>query len=317
MESKKIMLLVTILFFSCVAYGQTEPVTAVQITEPPQAEEIKHPPSLEPQRVDSGRIGVVVAGFRPEANFEKPMTKGDGASHGAKTFAGHTVGALVWSLGRSSAALATALALAPVAAGVGAVIGGIEGASADKIKETEDTLNGYLASLDFQGALRDRLLTAANEQSHSSFVTLNLKGPGTQGEEVAYDMSSYPDIDIILEIGIKSCHLSAGFRKDDNKDINPDLNLIVDGHIRFLTAKDGKVLRSAYISYPSHTHHKLVDWGANNVRSLKEEMDRAFQSLAEQIIGFLPEETSPSRTLIGTGIEKNTSLFGYKMTLFS
>jgi hypothetical protein len=99
--SIKIILLITVLFFSCVVFGHTEPATVEQATELPQAEEIKQLPLSEPQRIDLGRIGVVVAGFRPNAYFGRPRTKGDVASDYASQGAGFMLGAAMggWAWG--------------------------------------------------------------------------------------------------------------------------------------------------------------------------------------------------------------------------
>lgn len=277
-ESMKVMLSIILLFsFSCIVYGQTQSLSS----EEPK----KYSPSAE-IRANLVRVGVVSASFQPRVSWVKPITKGTAALSGAEEGFFGTLGA-GGAAGPYGAAAATIVA--PFATIIKAGGGVVSGASAGKLKEAEDTLNGYLASLDFQGTLRDSLMSAAREQTQYSFVSLDLQGLSTPGEDATYDVSSYHDIDIVLEIGIDSCRLSTRHPED----INPDLYLHVDGRIRFLSAKDGKVLRSTYISYPSYTHHKLQDWGADNARLFKKEMDRAFQSLADQIVGFLPEGTPP------------------------
>ena len=275
-QSIKTILLVVVLFFSCVAHGQTQPATTEQVTELPQAEEIKQPPISKPVRIDLGRIGVVVAGFTPEIRFDKPMTKGDAARHSALLGAGYTIagGAIGGGWG-----FFAGLVLSPVGAIVGAVVGGIRGESDENIKETEDTLNGYLASLDFQGALRDRLLVESAEQTRHSFAPLDLKGPSNRGEEVAYDVSSYPDIDTVLEIGVERCGLTGGSR-----DVNPDFSLSVGGQVRFVSAKDGKILSTRQIDCSGNTTYKFTEWSNNNARPFKDEIDRVFPCLAQRII---------------------------------
>jgi hypothetical protein len=169
--------------------------------------------------------------------------------------------------------------LAPVAALTGAIFGAIRGESEGTIKETEDILNGYLASLDLQGTLRDHLLVVSAEQTRHSLVFLDLRGPSDRGEEVTYDVSSYPDIDTVLEIGVESCGLTGG-----SKDVNPDFSLSIGGQIRFVSAKDGKVISTRQIGCSGNTTHKFTEWAKNNARSFKDEIDRIFPCLAQRII---------------------------------
>jgi hypothetical protein len=273
--SMKIILLATVFFFSCVAYGQTETVIVEQVAELPQTEEIKQPVTSEPQRINLGRIGIVVAGFRPNAYFGRPRTKGDVASDYAQQ------GALFMLSAGAGGGLAGvgALMFAPVAAVAGAVFGAIRGESEGAIKETEDTLNGYLASVDFQGTLRDRLLVVSTEQTRHSLIPLDLRGPLNRGEEVAYDVSSYPDIDTVLEIGVERCDLTG-----NSRGVNPDFSLSVGGQVRFVSARDGKVLSTRQIDCSGNTTHKFTEWANNNARPFKDEIDRIFPCLAQRII---------------------------------
>lgn len=296
-ESMKITLPAIVIFFCCAAYGQTQSATSEQLIGLRQTIETELPSPVEPQKIDLGKIGVVVSGFRPEVSFDKPLTKGEAASQSAKQGAVYGANQVPSSLFFGAL---SRLFLMGVGAGVGAIAGSIKGESEEKIKETENALNSYLASVDIQGTLRDRLLAVSGEQTRYSCVPIDLKGPGTQGEEVTYDVSSYQDIDTILEVGVGWCRLF-GLQ---NKDVNPDLLLYMGGTIRFISAKDGKVLYSREIAHTGNTH-KFLDWGADNAQLFKEEMERAFPSLAGKIIevtSFL-QAHPPVEPSEGTGIE--------------
>ena len=289
-QSMKTVLLVVVLFFSFVAYGRTEPVTIEQVTEHPWAEAIKQPPASKPERIDLGRIGVVVASFKPQAYYYgKPRTKGDLASDYAKQGAEFMLSA---GMGGGLGGVG-ALMFAPVAAVTGALFGAIRGESKETIKETEDILNSSLASLDLQGAFRDHLVVVSAEQARHSLGFLDLKGPGTQGEGVTYDVSSYPDIDTVLEIGVESCGLTGG------PGANPDFSLSFGGQIRFVSAKDGKVLTTRQIGCSGNTTYKFTEWAGNNAQPFKDEIDRVFPCLANRIIeeaSYL-EENHPEKPL--------------------
>lgn len=274
-ESLKIIVLAVALFFSCVAYGQTEPATTEQATELPRAEEIKQPPTSQPERIDLGRIGVVFASFKPQACFYgKPRTKGDVASDYAKQGAELMLGMAM----AGGAAGLGGLMLTPVAAITGAIFGAVRGVSEGTIKETEDTLNGRLSSLDLQGAFRDHLVVVSAEQSRHSLVFLDLRGPSARGEIVVYDVPSYPGIDTVLEIAVESCDLTGG------PGVNPDFSLSVGGQIRFLSAKDGKVLSARQIGCSGNTTYKFTEWARNNAQPFKDEIDRVLPCLANRII---------------------------------
>jgi hypothetical protein len=272
----KIILLTTVIFFSCVAYGQTQPATTEQVTELSPAEEIQQPFPVEPQRIDLGRIGVVAAGFRPGVSFDKPMTRRDALGQGALVGAGSWIAAGSRSGGNG---LIAGLVLSPVAAVVGSIIGVIKGESEEKIKETEGTLMGFLATVDPQETLRNLVLSLSREQTRYSFIPLALKGPSFLDEEVTYDMSSHQGIDTVLEIGVQRCRLSGGYTRE----INPDLQLSVAGSIRFISAKDGKLLHLGWVSYDGDSH-KFYDWGSDSARLFEDEMYLALHSIAKDII---------------------------------
>ena len=276
-ESIKIMILVAFLFFSFVDFGQTEPAVSEKVIELPQAEDVMRSSSSEPQRIELGKIGVVVPGFRPKVDLHKPMTKGQSALH----YAGHAALGTIEGAFRSGGGYggyggAALVMLTPAIAIAGAIVGATIGKPAEKIQEAEDVLNRYLESLDIQEALRDRLLLVSIEQIQN-VVPLDLKGPSAQEEENTYDVSLYPDIDTVLEIGIRSL----GFI-GSKEDIDPDLTLHVGGAVRIISKKNGNVLHSSTIGYVGAAH-KFLEWSADNARYLQEEMDRAFQALADQI----------------------------------
>jgi len=90
-------------------------------------------------------IGVVSASFQPEVRFQKPMTKGDAALYGAG--AGATF--VAWSgSGCTGIGCAGVLALIPVGAAIGGIVGAVKGVPSSRIKESEDALNSYLATVD-------------------------------------------------------------------------------------------------------------------------------------------------------------------------
>jgi hypothetical protein len=281
-ETMKVMLSIIILFpFSCVAYGQMQPLLGEEGTN--------LIPSGEP-RSYLGKVGVVFASFKPQVSMNKPITKGSAALHGA---ADGFFSTLAMGAAGPYAAGPAAIA-APFFAIAKAIDGAKKGVSAGKIKEAENALDSYLASFDFQEALRDSLISAAKEQIQYTFVPLDLKGPSAPDEEVNYDVWSYQDIDTVLEVGINSLSLVR-----NREDINPDLTLRIDGYVRFLSAKEGGEPRNEYVTYRADTTAYFLNWGVDNARLFKREIEHAFQSLVEQILDITFSMQEPTSTDIG------------------
>jgi hypothetical protein len=254
------------------------------------------PPPPEQLKADLGRIGIVSASFQPEVKFQKPLSKGRAAWHGAGEGA---VGVLQVGQGCYGIGCAGVLALAPVGAVVGSIVGAIKGVPSQKIKETEDALNGCLATLNFQETMREHFLkTVAMEQIQYPFVLLEVQGPNVLDEEVTYDSLSDKGIDTILEIGLRKCELWGA--KDS---INPHLYFLMAAGIRLIRITDGHVLFSRNFVYDyRNVPTKFSEWGANNAQPFREELDRAFDYLALEIVGAVhmiqtPPDPEPTKDL--------------------
>lgn len=276
----KVILPCIVLFsFSCVAYGQVETPTSKETI------------------VNLGKIGVVFADFQPESVFQKPMTRGKAAARGAG-FGAIAPIAVGFECGGPAGAI-YGIFLTPVGALIGGIVGVATGESPEKLTNIENDLNSYLSTRNLQEEMRASLLSLAREQTKNIFVALEVPGPGTPYEEVAYGTLSGSDADTVLEVSVLRCDL------DGVKDaMNPDLNLTVDTHTRFISVKDGKVLGSLPFTYESGTH-KFSDWGADNARLFKEGLDSALQFLIGRIMEAVstmqkPLESQPAEEM---GIE--------------
>ncbi len=229
-------------------------------------------------RADLGRIGIISASFQPEVRFQKPMTKGKASLHGAGAGVDFVFSSGSCCCGEGCAAI---LALVPVAAAVGSIVGAIDGVPSQKIRETEDTLNDYLAAVNFQVTMREHFLKAAREQTRYPFLLLEVQGPTFLDEEVTYGSLSNKGIDTILEIGLRKCELSGA-----KNSINPDLYFLMAAGIRLIRATDGHVLFNRNFVYEL-TPYKFSEWGADNAQPFREELDSGFQYLALEIVKAL------------------------------
>ncbi len=239
------------------------------------------PPPTEELRADLGRIGIVSASFQPEVRFQKPMSKGKAAAAGAARGAGTVLIAGQSCYGTGCVAV---LVLVPVGAAVGSIVGAVKGVPSTKVKETEDILNGYLATVNFQETMRGRLLmTVAKEQTQSPLLLPELQGPNALDEEVTYGPLSDKGIDTILEIGLRKCQLWG-----EKGSINPPLHFLMAVGIRLIRTTDGSVLLSRNFVYDyQNIPLKFCEWGVNNAEPFREELDRAFGYLAMEIVKVL------------------------------
>ena len=259
-SSKIVLLIISFSLFSCVVHQPT-------------------PPPPEQLKVDLGRIGIVSACFQPEVRFQKPPTKGDAAWQGAKEWVAGSIAGGFGTLNPLGAILG--VILAPVAAGVGGIVGSVKGVTSEemeKIKEQEGVLNGYVATLNFQQIMRDCFLSVAREQTQYPFVPLEVQGPGVLLELLTYDSLSSEDIDTVLEIGVRYCELSG------EEGAHPPLHLVMSVGTRYIRLKDGQVLYSPNPKYRGVDFRQFSDWAANSAQLFKEEVDRGFQFLAEEIV---------------------------------
>ena len=238
-------------------------------------------------RANLGTIGIVSACFQPEVRFQKPMTKGAAALH----VAGEAALGTLYAGSSSGQGGIVLIALTPVAAAVGSIVGAVKGISTEKIKETEDALNGYLATLNFQETMRERFLSVAREQTQFPLVLIEEQGPKALDEEVIYSSLSDKDIDTILEISVRKCDLYG-----KKGEIDPHLRLLMAVGTRLIQLKDGKVLYNHNFIYGYEYEsgfHKFSEWGVNNAQPFREELDRAFQYLAMEVMRALSNIQTP------------------------
>ena len=281
------------------------PIILILLLSCAAAPKIQSPPPTEEFRANLGTIGVVSGRFQPDVGFQKPMGKGAATLHGAGIGAASVLQA---GAGCNGLGCAGIIALLPVGAAVGGIVGAVKGIPSSKIKESQDGLNGYLATVNFQETMRDRFLSVAREQTQNAFVLIEGEGPNALDEEVTYGSLSDKGIDTVLEISVRKCSLgSAKYLPEGGTDkrIDPDLRLLMAVGTRLIRIKDGKVLWDhIFISEYESNLFRFSEWGANSAQPFKEELDRAFSYLATEIVKVLsmiqiPLDPQPSGDLQG------------------
>lgn len=224
-----------------------------------------------------GTIGVVSARFIPEAAFEPPTGgKGTGAAKGAAMGFFGSIGAGAQS---GNAGVLLGIALAPVIGLGGAIYGAVAAESAATVENAEATLENALVTLDLQGPMRDRILQVARRQTHHSFVRLGSLGPTASDEKVSYRSLASDGIDTILEVSIPGVGIPGS-------GINPPIPLVMSARARLIRVADDAEIHARTWSYRGRTR-KFADWAVNDAQPLREELDRAYQALAEAIVDEL------------------------------
>ena len=222
-----------------------------------------------------GSVAIVPSEAVPRSNFAT-FSKGrpQGAVTGALMGGGTTGLAVLIVAGTAGAAAPYALILAPLFIGAGAVGGAISGTvaavPADKAKEIEAAVQAWSADLDSQRALAQRVGVVAEKAGVVSLV------PRTQANAT-------------LELAIESIELEGCVARTpfDPKSCpggtrNPALALTLQARARVLATASGQELFARGFRYHS-PRRELARWVADDGRLLTEELERAYQDLAERM----------------------------------
>jgi len=231
------------------------------------------PPSEE-IRAQVGTVGVISPRLSPEASVEGPTAgKGTGAAKGAGLGAAYMLGGGATS--GHPLTFALGIALTPV----GALVGGIYGAGAAEpasaVQEAERTLKKAVAELKAQEAMRDLVLEVARSETRYQFVSL-----------AEHDPLASEGIDTILEVSVPALGLAGPVG------VNPPVAVVVEACAKLIRIGDGAEL---YALPPKDAHpllfvspgRRFVEWAAEDARLFREELDRAYRTLAEKIVDEL------------------------------
>jgi hypothetical protein len=220
-------------------------------------------------------VAIVPSDAVPRSNF---ATFGKGRPQGAATGAlvgGSTTGlAVVIVAGTAGAAAPYALVLAPLfigAGAVGGVIGGtVAAVPADKSQEIESAIRAWSASLDSQHALAQRVGAVAEKAG-------------------VVPLAPRPQADAALELAIEAIELEGCVARTlfDPSSCpggarNPALALTLQARARLVATASGEELFARGFRYHS-PRRELARWVADDGRLLAEELERAYQELAERM----------------------------------
>lgn len=240
---------------------------------------------------DRRTIGVVAFGSSPEPTLStlepENAAARKGAAKGAKkgfAAAGDVISA---GSGCSGLGCGAVLLLDTAALVTFPIIGSVYGAATAErevvkvqplaeVEGTEALFRMALRDLNIEDRIVDRVIQVGRQKTNHVFLAV-------AGEEVS-DRSSITELsDAILTARVTSLGLWA----DEGDDPRVGLRVIAAASLETAEASG---VRSGRVKYEGE-RGKLSDWAADDARLFREELDRAIQSLAEQIV----EETLLAR----------------------
>jgi len=254
------------------------------------------PPQAGEGRVQFGRIGVVSAHLTPEVVFRTPAKGGvEGAVSGAgKGLALGTIGAAscILSLGYAVSNCAVGLGT-PVLMMLGAITQAENGVPPAEVEAGEAAIRSALAESHLEEALRNRFLTIGRARTGRSFVLIPDRGRTAPAMAGTLPPRIGQDVDTIVEVGIQEIRLelSSGSAVGaigalNPAETDPRLTLTVTARARVVRAVDGTELSLHTAMYRGGVR-RYTDWVANSALDVREELDRAGQSLAGDIVARL------------------------------
>lgn len=238
---------------------------------------------LPPQnlKINLGKIGVACSYYRPGITFQTPLSKGEAALRGA--LSGFTYffpdGKCPDSFIFGGLDCVAAIMVSPLSAIVGSVSEGAKGENLEENQALEEMLRSYLASINIQHTLWERVLTINNEKYQYPIVLIDKQGPHSIDENVNYDFNLLKEIDTILEISVTRIDLGG-----DINEVNPEICLYMTAKAKLISRTTGEVVYKFTINYDKGNKYNFKAWSAENGRLYKEEINGAINFLANKIV---------------------------------
>jgi len=154
----------------------------------------------------------------------------------------------------------------------------------------------YLADLEIQEAMWDRVLDAAMRHTAYKILPLAEGGPDAPDNVADYGGSATAGVDTVVEVGV----LSVGF-KGERWGRNPPLSVILQVRARRYRTMDGvmAIQEEREFRYRSE-ERSFSEWMADGASRMDREYQKGYRTLAGEIadwIGTWPLFTSPARPL--------------------
>jgi hypothetical protein len=248
------------------------------------------PTPSEEEKSQYGTIALIKANFLPTLKFDTyAVGTAAGAWKGAGEGAMNTIAAACTSGGREAGVLICALgiALSPVGALVGGVLGTRKAIPEEKAKAVNDTMKKALADLRIQERMTDHIANKCSSLTEYTLRVSDEKGPAAFDKISDYRALHAEGIDTVLEVSVTDI----GFRGGEGKDLL--LSFFMNVHARLIRTEDGGEIQYpgeySCISLPRHFN----EWADNDSSLLNQQIQRCYETLADQIVDATFVELSP------------------------
>ena len=243
---------------------------------------IRVPDPSQPMTAGPGNVLIVPGKVLPEPEFQtRPKDKlkatfigggaglGIGVAGGALCFTGLPAlagreGPFLWVLSCLVGAATPGLIV------YGAAEGAVKGVPLDTVGRVEAALKQALADAASRDGMRRHLLQATRDQASNRLAPLT---EPTGAEQ---------NIDTIFEIRVMTLGLKSTEAKPDFYD--PLVALSVTARTRLISVRDGTQLQAREFEYHSGAARKFTEWVDHDANLFREELDRAYRSLASTIV---------------------------------
>jgi len=209
-------------------------------------------PPTEEVRSRLGTIVVESAGTGSVAEFAKPHTKGQAAAAGALKAAGECIGS----------GEVVGVILMPIGAGIGGVMGASHGLPKEDVEEAERTLLAVFNEMDFQRAVRDKVVQRGRAETRHAFVTR----AGGSGQSAA-----------VLQVNVRGAGLVGSPERD------APLAMFLRVHVRLLAPGDRALLYEHEWAHKSGAH-SYQEWAAGGGRLFRQHLSVASSAVAQSVI---------------------------------
>jgi hypothetical protein len=171
-----------------------------------------------------------------------------------------------------------------VEGGIAAAYGALKGESAAKLQAALPVMRNTLAEVHFETVLQERLASSLHDRTGSQ-VVLTASRVQIHPAPADYVRNFYSDlaalgIQTVLEIEIEQAALNG------RGVINPPLALNAKIRLRVIRLRDGQEMDYFDLQYQGRGR-KFVDWAHDNAKPFRDELERCYQTLVEQMTNRL------------------------------
>src|SRR5437016_2304407 len=249
----------------------------------------KRPTIPDALLAETSTIGVVVRPTDPDVELQIPR-KGWLSNTGRGAMSGSVIGGFGIYCGYGLFLCVPAFATVGVIGG--AIYGAVAAEPASEWEQAESAFKEILPDLKIQQRVSDHIVDFARSQTPLRVIQMESDDPSFKDEKAAYRAHASKGIGAVLELTELAVHL-----RPSEIAVNPRRILMVDARARLLRTSDGALLDERVITdgtligADSNVAWSLTTWANLNNQAFREEVARATQRLAQQVVKELFPDT--------------------------